>query len=251
MAIIIKTEQQIDAIRKSCQLSADALDHIESFVKIGVSTEEINNEIESFIRKYGAIPAPLGYNGFPKAVCTSLNEVICHGIPSEKTILKDGDILNIDVSTILNGYYGDTCRMFLIGNVSEDAKKLVAVARDCLDIGVTQVKPGNQFCQISKSIQNYANLRGYGVVHQFCGHGVGLKFHEEPYVYHSYDGKNFDERLMKPGMIFTIEPMICVGSPDAKIMEDHWTAVTVDGGLSAQWEHTVLVTDDGVEVLTK
>ena len=250
--IIIKTEEQIEGIRKSCQLAVDTLDHIEQFIKAGVTTEQINCEAEAFIRKYGAIPAPLGYHGFPKAVCTSLNEVICHGIPSEETVLKEGDILNVDVTTIVNGYYGDTCRMFSVGEVSEEAKKLIAVTRDCLDIGIAQVRPDNQFWQIGKAIQDYAHSRGYSVVHQFAGHGVGLNFHEEPVISHSYDYRAKDTRIMKPGMIFTIEPMICVGLPDAIIDSvDHWTARTIDGSLSAQWEHTVLVLPDGVEVLTR
>jgi methionyl aminopeptidase len=250
MGIIIKSEKQIEGIRKSCQLAADTLDHVEQFIKVGVSTEEINREVETFIRKYGASPAPLGYHGYPKAVCTSLNEVICHGIPSETQILKEGDIINVDVTTILDGYYGDTSRMFAVGQISDEAQKLIAVAKDCLDIGIVQVKPDAPFWHIGKAIQDYATSRGFSVVHQFAGHGTGLQFHEEPQICHDY--KFADNRKMKPGMIFTIEPMINQGLAEAVIdPTDKWTARTVDGKLSAQWEHTILVTVDGVEVLTK
>lgn len=250
--IIIKSEKQIAGIEKSCHLAADTLEHLEQFIKPGVSTEKINQEAEKFIRDHGAVPACLGYHGFPKAVCTSLNEVICHGIPKEEEILKEGDILNVDVTTILNGYFGDTCRMYAVGQISEEATKLLAVARDCLAIGIAQVRPGKPFWEIGKAIQGYADSRGYSVVHQFAGHGTGLQFHEEPQVHHDWREGTGDFRRMKPGMVFTIEPMICVGKPDARIDEvDKWTARTVDGSLSAQYEHTVLVSETGVEVLTK
>jgi methionyl aminopeptidase len=252
MAIIIKTEKQIDGIRKSCELAADTLEWVEQFIKPGVTTEEINQKAEEYIRSHGALPAPLGYHGFPKATCISLNEVICHGIPSEQEVLKEGDIINVDVTTILNGYYGDTSRMYAVGEISEDARRLLAVAKDCLDIGIVTCKPGRAFWEIAKAIQHYADSRGYSVVHQFCGHGTGLKFHEEPQVHHDWTEGSGDIRRMKPGMIFTIEPMINVGVPDAKIDEkDNWTARTTDGKLSAQYEHTVLITENGVEVLTK
>lgn len=253
MGILIKTEEQIDGIRKSCQLAADTLNWLEQFVVPGATTEDINKEAEKYIRDHGAIPAPLGYHGFPKACCTSLNEVICHGIPTEKDILKEGDILNVDVTTILNGYYGDTCRMFPVGKVSDDAQKVMSVAQDCLDFGIVQVKPNIPFWHISKAITEYAMSRGCSVVYQFVGHGTGLKFHEEPQVAHFYEkGPHLDTRLMKPGMVFTIEPMINLGVPDAIVDQvDKWTARTLDGKLSAQYEHTVLVTVDGVEVLTR
>lgn len=250
MGIVIKTEEQIEGIRKSCQLASDTLDYVEQFIKPGVSTEELNAKAEEYIRKHGAIPAPLGYHGFPKATCISLNEVICHGIPSETNVLKEGDIVNVDVTTILNGFFGDTSRMYGVGEVSEEAKKLMAVAKDCLDIGVVQVRPGKEFGLIGQAITQYATKRGYSVVHQFCGHGTGLLFHEDPQVHH--DTSFYDNRKMKAGMIFTIEPMINLGTPDALIDEaDRWTARTADGKLSAQWEHTVLVTEGGVEVLTR
>ena len=250
MSIFIKNEEQIEAIKKACQLAVDALDYAEQFVREGISTDEIDKEIELYIRKYNGVPAPMGYHGFPKSTCTSINEVICHGIPKKSDVLYEGDIVKIDVSTIVDGYFGDTCRTFGVGEISDEAKKLMVIAKDCLDIGISQVKPNNEFGMIGKAISKYAQSRGYGVVHQFAGHGVGLKFHEEPNIAH--DDKRYDNRKMKPGMIFTIEPMINEGTPNAIIDEsDRWTARTADGKLSAQFEHTVLVTDDGVEVLTR
>ena len=249
MTIAIKTEQQVEAIRKSCQLSADALDHAEQFIRPGISTEEIDREIEAYIRKFGGIPAPLGYHGYPKSSCTSINEVICHGIPKKDDILKEGDIIKVDVSTIVNGYFGDTCRTFPVGKISDQAQMLLSATRDCLDIGISQVRPNNEFGMIGRAISAYARLRGYGVVYEFTGHGTGLKFHEEPVIAH--DDSKYDSRKMEAGMIFTIEPMINLGIAKAIIDEsDRWTARTADGSLSAQFEHTVLVTDCGVEVLT-
>lgn len=251
MSIIIKTEQEIDGIRKSCHLAADTLDWLEQFVVPGVTTNYIDQQAEKFIRDHGAVPATLGYHGYPKSCCTSLNEVICHGIPSDTDVLKEGDILNIDVTTILNGYFGDTCRMFPVGKVSDAAQKIMAVSKDCLDLAIVQVKPKNPFWKIGKAIQDYAHSRGCSVVYQFVGHGTGLKFHEEPNVRHYYDETEREERLMQPGMIFTIEPMINLGLPEAVVDKaDKWTARTIDGSLSAQYEHTVLVTETGVEVLT-
>lgn len=254
MAIIIKTEEQIEGIRKSCHLAADTLDFITSEIQPGVTTNHLNDLAEQFIRDHGAVPAPLGYLGFPKATCISLNEVICHGIPDE-TLLQEGDILNIDITTILNGYYGDTSRMYTVGNVSKEAKELISVAKDCLDIGVCQVRAGVKFNTIPIAISGYALSRGYGVVYQFCGHGTGLKFHEDPQIDHlwqEHDDRPWGKMDMKPGMIFTIEPMINCGLAEAVIdPKDKWTARTKDGRLSAQYEHTVLVLPDGVEVLTK
>lgn len=251
MAILIKTEEQIEGIRKSCELAADALSFIEPHVMPGATTQDLNDLIENFIRDHGAIPAPLGYLGYPKAVCTSLNEVICHGIPNS-SVLKDGDIINIDVTTILNGYFGDTSRMYTVGTVSPEAQCLIAVAQDCLAIGIAQVKPGKSFGDIGKAITEYAQKRGYSVVHQFCGHGCGIQFHEEPQILHRHTAREYDHRKMQPGMTFTIEPMINQGLAEAVIdKRDKWTARTIDGKLSAQFEHTVLVTEGGVEVLTK
>lgn len=249
--IIIKNESQIEGITKSCELSADVISWVEQHIKPGITTQELNDIAESFMRKYNAIPAPLGYMGFPKATCISLNDVICHGIPGDQ-VLVEGDILNVDVSTILNGYYGDTSKMFKVGKVSEEAEKLIAVTSDCLAIGISQVRPGAEFWKIGKAIQDYATSRGYSVVHQFCGHGVGVNFHEPPQVHHDYFEQGRDTRTMEPGMIFTIEPMINCGLAEAVIDEnDKWTARTKDGRLSAQFEHTVLVTEVGVDILTK
>lgn len=251
MSIMIKTEEQIAGIRKSCELAADTLRFLQFKIREGVSTQQINDLAEEFIRDNKAIPAPLNYHGFPKAICTSINEVICHGIPSEQ-VLKNGDIVNIDVTTILDGYYGDTSTMFAIGDVSEEATELMSVTQDCLAIGICQVKPDVEFYKISKAITEYATKRGFSVVYQFCGHGTGVDFHEEPMINHAYNPNNKDTRKMKPGMIFTIEPMINRGLSEARVDQvDNWTARTIDGSLSAQYEHTVLVTNDGVEVLTK
>jgi methionyl aminopeptidase len=252
MAIIIKNEEQINGIRQSCELAADTLRFLKYQVREGVSTQKLNELAETFIRDHNAIPAPLNYFGFPKAICTSLNEVVCHGIPSDETILKNGDIINIDVTTILNGYYGDTSTMFSIGEVSDEAKKLMAVTQDCLSIGICQVRPEAQFFKIGEAITNYATSRGFTVVYQFCGHGTGIDFHEEPQISHAFNPKHKDTRRMKPGMIFTIEPMLNQGVCEAVIdKDDKWTARTKDGKLSAQYEHTVLVVESGVEVLTK
>ena len=247
--IIIKTPQQIDGVRKSSKLAAQALDFAAQFVKPGVSTDVIDNEIERFILKNNAFPATKGYNGYPKSSCISLNEVVCHGIPSPQTVLKEGDILNIDVTTILKGYYGDTSRMFSVGEISPEADKLVKATKHCLDLGIKQVVPGNYFGNIGFAISRYAKAQGYSVVYEFCGHGVGIEFHEEPQVDHAAR-KNSGPK-MKPGMIFTIEPMINQGRAGTKIdKHDGWTARSVDNKLSAQFEHTILVTETGFEVLT-
>ena len=247
--IILKSEEQIEGIRKSGHLAAEALDFAGQFVAAGVSTGFIDDKIEEFIRSHGAIPATKGYNGYPKSSCISLNEVVCHGIPSETTILSEGDILNIDITTILNGYYGDTSRMFTVGNISAHAEKLIRTTEHCLRLGIEQVKPGNYFGNIGYVINRFAQAKGFSVVYEFCGHGVGISFHEEPQVDHS-SRKNTGPK-MQAGMIFTIEPMINEGKPRTKIdKKDGWTARTIDNRLSAQFEHTVLVTKTGYEVLT-
>ncbi len=247
--IIIKTPEQIEGIRKSCQLAAKTLDFAEQFVKIGVSTAYIDEKIEEFILSNNAIPAPKGYNGFPKASCISPNNVVCHGIPSPNTILAEGDIINIDITTILNGFYGDTSRMFALGKISSEAQNLIIATTHCLNLGIEQVKPGNYFGNIGFVINRYAKAKGFSVVYEFCGHGVGLYFHEEPQVDHT--SRRNSGSKMKPGMIFTIEPMINQGKPKTSIDRfDGWTARTVDSKLSAQFEHTVLVTETGFEVLT-
>jgi methionyl aminopeptidase len=247
--IIIKTPEQIEGIRKTCRLAAETLDYAAQFVKAGIDTEFIDNKIEEFILEHKAIPATKGYNGYPKSSCISLNEVVCHGIPSKKTVLKEGDILNIDVTTILQGYYGDTSRMYTVGEVSSAAKKLIDVTWHCLDLGIRQVMPDNYFGNIGFVINRYATAQGFSVVYEFCGHGVGLQFHEEPQVDHT--SRRNKGPKMKPGMIFTIEPMINEGKPTTTIdRNDSWTARTIDHKLSAQFEHTILVTTDGFEVLT-
>jgi len=248
LPIIIKTPQQIENIRKSCQLARKTLQHIAQYVKEGVTTEYINKKVEEYMHEHHAIPATLGYKGYPAASCISVNDVICHGIPNEY-VLKNGDIVNVDVTTILNGYFGDTCTMFTVGEISQEAQDLLNVAKDCLDLGIAECRPDNRLGNIGYKIGRYAQAHGYSVVYQFCGHGVGLEFHEEPEVSHTAD-KNSGPKL-KPGMIFTIEPMINQGKARSKVdKKDHWTARTIDGKLSAQYEHTVLITDTGVDVLT-
>ncbi len=247
--IIIKTPEQIDGIRESSKLAANTLAYISDFVKEGVSTEFLDQKIEEFIRSHGAIPATLGYNGYPKSSCISLNEIVCHGIPSDRTILKNGDILNIDVTTILNGYYGDTSRMYTVGEISPVARQLIEVTEHCLYLGIRQVNSGNYFGNIGFVIGRYAKSKGFSVVYEYCGHGVGIDFHEAPQVDHS--ARRNSGPKMKPGMIFTIEPMINEGRPGTVVDDnDGWTARTVDNKLSAQFEHTVLVTETGCEILT-
>lgn len=247
--IIIKTPEQIEGIRKSCRLAAQTLDYAEQLVEAGVTTEFIDDKIEEFILSHNAIPAPKGYHGFPKSSCISPNNVICHGIPSKDTVLKEGDIVNIDITTILGGFYGDTSRMFTVGNVSPLADKLIDTTLHCLDLGIEQVVPDNRFGNIGFVINRYAKAKGFSVVYEFCGHGVGIEFHEEPQVDHA-SRRNTGPK-MKQGMIFTIEPMINQGRPKADVdKKDGWTARTTDNKLSAQFEHSILVTNTGYEVLT-
>jgi len=249
MSIIIKTEEQIEGIRKSSKLAGEVLIYIADFVKEGVSTYYLDQLIHNYIIEHKGIPATMNYNGFPKSCCTSLNDVICHGIPAEDVILKNGDILNIDITTILNGFFGDTSKMFVIGEASEIAMKLVNATKHCLDLGIQQVRPGNYFGNIGYVISRYAIAQGFTVVYEYCGHGVGIEFHEDPQVDHAAR-KNSGPK-MKPGMTFTIEPMINEGKPRVRVDEtDGWTARTVDNKLSAQFEHTILVTETGYEVLT-
>ena len=247
--IIIKSPEQIEGIRKSSQLAGQSLIMIEEFVKPGVSTEFLNDKIEEFVRGHGAIPATIGYNGYSKATCISLNEVVCHGIPSPDEILKEGDILNIDVTTILDGYYGDTSKMYTAGEIPAHAQRLIETAKHCLDLGIQQVRPGNYIGNIGFVIGRFAKAQKYSVVYEFCGHGVGLNFHEAPQVDHIARKNTGD--ILRPGMTFTIEPMINEGRPSTKVDKyDGWTARTSDGKLSAQFEHTILVTSDGFEVLS-
>jgi methionyl aminopeptidase len=244
---VVKTEEQIAGIRKSCHLTRDILDMLTDRITAGVTTDDIDRWTYDYTLVHGATPAPLDYRGYPKSVCTSLNEVVCHGIP-DGTVLREGDILNVDVTTILDGYYGDCSRMFAIGEVSQQARDLVDVTRQCLYLGIDQVKPGNRVGDIGHAIQQHAEARGYSVVRQFVGHGTGVQFHEPLNIPHY--GRPGTGVVLVPDMVFTIEPMINAGGYEVKVLDDGWTAVAADGTLSAQWEHTVRVTEDGVEVLT-
>ncbi len=246
--ISIKSKREIELMKESCRLAANTLKHIEDKLEIGMSTEDVNKLCHDYIIDHKAIPSCLNYHGFPKSVCTSLNEVICHGIPSEKDKLKDGDILNVDVTTYFNGFHGDTNRTFLIGNVSPEIKKLVDVTYECLLAGISVVKPGARLGDIGAIIQEMAEGHGYSVVREYCGHGIGREFHEDPQVLHY--GKKGTGIELKKGMTFTIEPMINLGSRHCLLLEDDWTVVTNDGKVSAQFEHTILVTDDGAEIMT-
>lgn len=245
--IIIKSQEQIEGIRRACRLVKETLDALDGLIKPGITTNSINEFVHEFTVSRGAVPAPLNYNGFPKSVCTSINNVICHGIPDD-TVLQDGDIINVDVTSILDGYYGDSGRMFPVGNVSDEAAKLVDVARECLEIGIERVKPLNDIGEIGYAIEQHAKKHGYSVVRDYGGHGIGVNFHEEPHIHHF--GSRKRGVIMVPDMVFTIEPMINSGRYESRLLSDRWTAVTADGSLSAQWEHTVLVTKDGAEVLT-
>lgn len=246
---LLKTKEQIEMIKESAKINTGILDTVATQIKAGMTTEEIDRIVHDYTIAHGAVPAPLGYGGFPKSVCTSINEVVCHGIPSEECVLKEGDIVNVDVSTIYKGYYSDASRMFIIGEASEEAKKLVAVAKTCLEKGIEAVKPWGCLGDIGEAVESYAQAHGYSVVREFGGHGIGIEFHEEPFVAH-YRMRN-DKTLLVPGMMFTIEPMINEGDYEIFIdEEDEWTARTVDGKLSAQWEHMILVTEDGVEIIS-
>lgn len=248
--VIIKNEEEIEKMREAGQLAARVLLYIESFVKAGISTKELADKCQEFIEDNGAVSATLGYHGFPGAICASVNEVVCHGIPSEKIRLKDGDIMNIDVTVIKNGYHGDASRMFLIGNVSSPAKRLVEVTEEAMHKGIKAIKPGVSIAEVGKAIEGYVRQFGYSIVRDYGGHGIGGKFHEEPHVHHFYYPKY--NIKMKPGMIFTVEPMINAGGYQVNTSDkDGWTVTTDDGSLSAQFEHTILVTGTGYEILTK
>lgn len=245
---LIKTPEQIEKIKESCRINIAALDYVAEHIGPGVTTQEIDNWVHEETIKRGGIPAPLGYDGFPKSVCTSINEVVCHGIPSDDVVLKEGDIINVDVSTIYNGYFSDSSRMFCIGKISEEKEKLVKTVKECVEIGISKVKPWEPIGNMGSAVHKHALENGYTVVREIGGHGVGLEFHEDPWV--SYTSEENSGVLMIPGMIFTIEPMVNMGTD--KIYtdeEDEWTVRTVDGLPSAQWEVMVLVTDTGCEVL--
>lgn len=245
---LVKNAEQIEGIKNSAKVNNGVLDLVEEKIKEGMSTEEINTLVYNYTVEHGAIPAPLNYEGFPKSVCTSINDEVCHGIPDKNIILKNGDIINVDVSTIKDGYFSDASRMFEIGDVSEEAKHLVKVAKECLDIGLKAVKPWGFLGDIGAAVQEHAEKNGYSVVRDFGGHGVGIRFHEDPFVAHI--GTRGEGMVLVPGMVFTIEPMLNQGDYHVFVDADNdWTALTEDGSLSAQWEYTVLVTDTGVEIL--
>lgn len=247
---IIKNPEQIVGIRESGVINTAVLDHVAEHIRIGMTTAEIDRLVEERTRELGGIPAPLGYDGFPKSVCTSVNSQVCHGIPSEEVILKEGDIVNVDVSTIYNGYFSDSSRMFCLGKVEPETEKLVRVAWECIEKGLEQVKPWNFLGDMSDAINSHVKENGYSVVVDIGGHGVGLEFHEDPFV--SYVAPKGTEMLMVPGMVFTIEPMINMGTEEIYVDDsDGWTVYTEDGKPSAQWEVTVLVTEDGYEILAR
>jgi methionyl aminopeptidase len=243
----LKEKKDIEGIAKAGRLAVATLDLVEEELRTGISTEEVNRLVHEFTMKNGAIPAPLNYRGFPKSVCVSVNETICHGIPGDR-VLKDGDIVNVDVTPILNGYYADASKTFFVGSPAADARKIVRVARESLRVGLSMVRPGNTIGDIGWAIQRYAEGEGCSVVREFVGHGVGFEFHEPPQVPHY--GRKREGTPLVPGMVFTVEPMINLGKRHLRILEDNWTAVTADKSLSAQFEQTVLVTEEGFESLT-
>ena len=245
--IRLKNKSDIEGIRKAGRLVLDTFNLVESKITPGMMTDEINTLVHEHTIKNGATPAPLNYRGFPKSVCVSINEVICHGIPG-KRIIKDGDIVNVDITSILNGYYADANKTFFAGKPDPEARKIVGIARECLRRGMAAVKPGNTLGDIGWNIQTYAEAHGCSVVREFVGHGVGLDFHEAPQIPHF--GRKGAGIPLIPGMVFTIEPMINLGKKELTVLEDNWTAITRDGSLSAQFEQTILVTEDGYESLT-
>lgn len=244
---IIKTKEQIDGIRESGRVNDAVLDEVASRIAVGMTTEEINRIVDETTRKLGGIPAPLNYEGFPKSVCTSINDQVCHGIPSPEVVLQDGDIINVDVTTIYKGYYADASRMFLMGNVSPERKRLVEVAKQSIEVGLAEVLPDRHIGDLGHAINDFARKNGYSVVAEVGGHGVGVEFHEEPFV--CYVTKRGTGIYLKPGMVFTIEPMINMGKRHVVLDENDWTIWTRDGSDSAQWEVTVAVTEHGYEIL--
>lgn len=248
MTVTIKTAEEIEKMRVAGRLAAEVLEMIEPHVKPGITTDELDRICHDYIvNEQQAIPAPLNYHGFPRSICSSVNHVVCHGIPGEKR-LKKGDIVNLDITVIKDGYHGDTSMMFYVGEPSVKAKRLVEVARECLLIGIRMVKPGVRLGDIGHAIQAHAEAHNYSIVREYCGHGIGRDFHEEPQVLHY--GNPGTGLELQPGMTFTIEPMVNAGKRSVTLMRDGWTVITKDRSLSAQWEHTLLVTEDGVEVLT-
>ena len=246
--IHIKTDEEIQLMRESCQLAAEFLLMIESFVKPGVTTNRLNDICHDFIVSHGATPSPLNYKGFPKSICTSVNDEICHGIPSDRK-LRNGDVVNLDITAYKNGFHGDTNKTFFVGEPRARARKLTDATREALKRGIAVVKPGAHLGDIGSSFQRFVETQGYSVVREFCGHGIGRNFHEEPQILHF--GNPGEGIEIQKNMTFTIEPMINEGQPDLRILSDKWTAVTVDGKISCQFEHTLAVTEAGCEVLTR
>jgi len=247
--ITVKTPAEQDLMRVAGRLTAEVLDLIASRVQPGVTTAELDRIChEHIVDVQHAVPAPLGYRGFPKSICTSVNHVVCHGIPGDKR-LKSGDIINVDVTVIHEGFHGDSSRMFVVGKGTPASERLIAVTYHAMWLGIRTVRPGLRLGEIGKAIQRYVEDNHYSVVRDFCGHGIGRGFHEDPQVLHYYDARS-DRVVLEPGMTFTIEPMVNMGKPDVRILPDGWTTITRDHSLSAQWEHTVLVTAEGHEVLT-
>lgn len=246
---IIKTPKEVEMIKKSAVVNTGILDHVSENIKAGMSTADIDKLVYDYTIAHDAIPATLDYEGYPKSCCTSINNEVCHGIPSEDIILKEGDIVNVDVSTIKEGYFSDASRMFIIGETSEEAQKLVDITKECLEKGIEQVKPWGHIGDIGAAIYEHATSNGYSVVTMFGGHGIGNEFHEEPFV--SHVGRKDTGMVMVPGMVFTIEPMINIGKPQVYVdKKNGWTSYTRDGSLSAQWEHQLLVTEDGYEIIS-
>ena len=246
---IIKNEEQLKGMRESAKINVAVLDYVGEHLRVGMTTEEIDQMVYEQTTKMGGVPAPLNYEGFPKSVCTSINEEVCHGIPSSQIQLVDGDIINVDCSTIYNGYFSDSSRMYCIGNVSPEKKKLVDVAKECVELGLAQVKPWGHLGDVAQDINDHAKANGYTVVREVGGHGIGLQFHETPYV--SYVIRKGTGMVMAPGMVFTIEPMVNMGTSEIYIDDENgWTIYTDDEQPSAQWEIMVLVTEDGYEVMS-
>ncbi|QLE56877.1 type I methionyl aminopeptidase [Nostoc sp. TCL26-01] len=247
--IVILSQREIEKMRQAGSLAARLLEHLEPMVQPGVTTLQLNDEAERWTQAHGAKSAPLGYKGFPKSICTSVNEVVCHGIPNARQVLKEGDIINIDVTPIVDGYHGDTSKTFIVGTGSPKTQKLVEVTRECLYLGIKEVKPGAKIGDIGAAIQEYAEAQGFSVVRDFVGHGIRNIFHTAPDIPHY--GTRGKGKSLRAGMVFTIEPMINEGTHEVEVLSDGWTAVTRDRQLSAQFEHTIVVTDDGVEILTE
>ncbi|KAF7993315.1 hypothetical protein HCN44_006375 [Aphidius gifuensis] len=244
--IEIKNDIQIEKMRQSCKLAKKILNSVELLIEPGVTTDFIDEQIHKLIISYGAYPSPLNYLGYPKSICTSINNVACHGIPDDRPLVE-GDTLNVDITVFLNGYHGDCSDMFCVGQVDSKAKQLIQVTRECLDIGINVCKPDEQFCNIGNAIEEHANKNGFSVIPVFCGHGIGSYFHGQPDIYHV---GNDLPGVMKAGMVFTIEPVLSQGGTDVKVLEDGWSAVTTDDSRTAQVEHTILVTNHGCEILT-